>query len=272
MPRGGQYSGRQLQRQRATGPLTLYVKPTGSDTASGLTVADAFQTIQRAIDVLSADWDMAIFQATIQVRPGTYAENVVLKPVIGIATPTLQGDGGIPTNVVISPAAGTAVVSVTGALPFKICWRISGFQITTSGTTNYGLFASFGAELRFSSIDFGPVSFSHQVVQNYGTIECVGNYAVSGGSQFHGYADTGGILTGSGKTATLSGTPNFSNSFVSSTILSVIQWIGYTFAGTGATGKRYTGINNAVINTSGGGANYFPGDVAGSVATGGIYA
>jgi hypothetical protein len=33
-----------------------------------------------------------------------------------------------------------------------------------------------------------------------------------------------------------------------------------TFAGTGATGKRYEVFNNAYINTNGQGAGYLPGD------------
>jgi hypothetical protein len=39
----------------------------------------------------------------------------------------------------------------------------------------------------------------------------------------------------------------------------------------GATGKRYVAELNGVINTFGGGANYFPGNVAGTTATGGQY-
>ncbi len=38
------------------------------------------------------------------------------------------------------------------------------------------------------------------------------------------------------------------------------------------TGVRYSGLTNAVIDTAGGGASYFPGDSAGSVATGAQYA
>jgi hypothetical protein len=45
---------------------------------------------------------------------------------------------------------------------------------------------------------------------------------------------------------------------------------GNTYSGA-ATGKRYAVATNAVLNTNGGGANYFPGDVAGTTATGGQY-
>lgn len=45
---------------------------------------------------------------------------------------------------------------------------------------------------------------------------------------------------------------------------------GITFDGS-ATGKRYEISNNAVVDSGGGGANLFPGNVAGTTATGGIY-
>lgn len=40
----------------------------------------------------------------------------------------------------------------------------------------------------------------------------------------------------------------------------------------GATGRRYQALFGGLINTFGGGANYFPGDVAGTTGTGGQYA
>jgi hypothetical protein len=43
-----------------------------------------------------------------------------------------------------------------------------------------------------------------------------------------------------------------------------------TFTGA-ATGKRYDVTENGVISTAGGGANYFPGNAAGTTATGGQY-
>jgi hypothetical protein len=44
-----------------------------------------------------------------------------------------------------------------------------------------------------------------------------------------------------------------------------------TFSGA-ATGARYFANMNSIIQTNGGGANFFPGDSAGSTATGGQYA
>jgi hypothetical protein len=47
--------------------------------------------------------------------------------------------------------------------------------------------------------------------------------------------------------------------------------VGYSVAAGTATGTRYLSGSNSVINTNGGGANFFPGSGAGSTATGGQY-
>ena len=72
-------------------------------------------------------------------------------------------------------------------------------------------------------------------------------------------------------TVTLTGTPAFTTAYAYATTTAVIIANGCTFTG-GATGKYYDARLNAVINTVGGGATYFPGDAAGSTATGAQYA
>ena len=51
----------------------------------------------------------------------------------------------------------------------------------------------------------------------------------------------------------------------------VYQSYSMTFSGS-ATGSRYTVNLNGAVYTAGAGANYFPGNAAGSAATGGQYA
>lgn len=61
------------------------------------------------------------------------------------------------------------------------------------------------------------------------------------------------------------------NAFMSATAGGLVWSSNCTFVGAALTGARYKVLTNAVINTNGAGANYFPGTVAGSVSTGGIY-
>jgi hypothetical protein len=44
-----------------------------------------------------------------------------------------------------------------------------------------------------------------------------------------------------------------------------------TFSGGTISGARYISQRNSVIDTNGGGANFFPGSTAGSTALGGVY-
>jgi hypothetical protein len=72
-------------------------------------------------------------------------------------------------------------------------------------------------------------------------------------------------------TASLVGVPSFSP-FATSTELAVLSVPStrVTFSGT-TTGQRYAVSINAIIGTAGGGANYFPGTIAGTSVSGGIY-
>lgn len=64
-------------------------------------------------------------------------------------------------------------------------------------------------------------------------------------------------------TITTAGTPAFSADFIEVAANAYVEAVGVTFGGTGATGIRFNVGTGAVIQTGAGGANYFPGNVAG---------
>ncbi|AYO83568.1 hypothetical protein EBB05_15695 [Methylobacterium brachiatum] len=73
-----------------------------------------------------------------------------------------------------------------------------------------------------------------------------------------------------GGVVTMNSAPNFTQTFANA-LSGVIQAAsGAGFIGS-ATGTRYYSAANGIINTNGGGANFFPGSVAGSTALGGQY-
>jgi hypothetical protein len=77
-----------------------------------------------------------------------------------------------------------------------------------------------------------------------------------------------GQFNGLGQTVTLSGNPVFGNSCVLATGASCQFWGGIIFAGTGATGVRYQSNDAAIVQTGGGGANFFPGNASGTISQG----
>lgn len=251
-------------REPLAAARTYYVRTDGSDSNSGLvdSASGAFRTIQKAIDETSETLDLGPYAVLIQVRSGTYQESVRLKPFLGTATVTLPGDVSTPSNVVIAPSAGAAVTANTPA-----SWIIEGFKLTSADS--HAL--SVAGQLLFQAIDFGACAAYHISCTAGADATAIGNYRISGGAAAHVTADSSGAsYRADGRTVTITNTPAFSVGFAYAVRASAIMLAGMTFSGA-ATGSRYVSQSNSVIDTSGGGANYLPGNAAGSTATGGIY-
>ena len=146
-------------------------------------------------------------------------------------------------------------------------YTVKGFKIVTA-TAGYGIALTANTTLAFGNIDFGACASGHVYIDTYSSLSAIANYTISGSSPYH-WRISGGYLLATGITITLSGTPAFSTAFLYMNMVGSCYVGGITFSGT-ATGQRYNVSQNAVCNTNGGGANYLPGNAAGS-ATGGLY-
>ena len=258
-----------MGREVLTSPRTYYVRTDGSDSNNGLTntAAGAFLTIQRAVDVVSNTLDMGSNQVVIQVGPGTYAA-VTLKPCTGTLTfpVNLVGDTTTPSNVLITTSTATAAIAIVGA---NNLWAVKGFKVSATGSASYGAWAHQMANLYLYQMEFGACVVAHMTARQGGLINPVANYTISGNAQSHFLTISNGLIQGNALTVTLTGTPAFSSAFASTSNAGVIQTTSFVFSGT-ATGKRFSAVNSSIINT-GGGPNYYPGDVAGTVASGSYY-
>jgi len=137
---------------------------------------------------------------------------------------------------------------------------------TTSGT---GINVISPCHFMFRNIDFGACAGAHIICGNGAFVEAIGNYSISGGALRHLQSNPAGQINVAGKTVTITGTPAFSSAFAL-TVFGYMNVSGDTWSGA-ATGPRYSSSLNGIINTGGGGANYLPGNAAGSTATGGQY-
>lgn len=253
-------------RQSLSADTTYYVRTDGSDSNNGLadTSGGAFLTIQKAIDTACAV-DMRTFQVTIQVGAGTYTGANSLRSYLGNLRPIIVGDETTPTNVVINPTGGTCFQS-DGTDP----WSIRGFRLKTT-TSGIGLDALNGGAIYFRKIDFNTCVSAHCRAYLNGNIASEGDFSVSGNSDFCMVAIASGVISlNNTTTVTVSGTPAWGTACAYTSMTGVIYSSGPVWSGA-ATGTRYSASLNGVINSGGGGANYFPGDVAGSTATGGQY-
>ncbi|MBR0871210.1 hypothetical protein JQ633_12635 [Bradyrhizobium tropiciagri] len=257
---------------------TYYVNAaTGSDTANdGRTVGTPFASIQKALDVMST-FDNNGFSVTIIVANGTYSP-VILPRITGSGICTIIGNILNSALCVVS-GAGTSFAGNAGIGTY----RIQGFKCVSSGGD--GVFADgAGCNLFLSYMEYGACAGpAHIVSQRGGQIVIegpgqgmAGAYTkISGSCPAHMIAINGTIDVRS-QALTITTPVTFSSVFANSNRLGLI------FSGEGViyssvtnpgnvTGMRYSVSVNAVIDTNGGGVNYFPGTIAGIFATGGEY-
>lgn len=260
---GPQASGRpQLLANR-----TYYVRTDGNDANDGLTNSSggAFLTIQAAINAVLRI-DLNGYAVTIQVGNGTYTVGVTISaPFLG-GIVTLQGDTTTPSNVVISLSGGTPIAVSSLAVLY-----VAGLKLVNSG--GYGLSADTGAIVHVSGkMEYGACSngAAHVFATSSASIILSADYTISGGSGFHILSTVNGFIDNRSKTITLTGTPAFGSAFAYADQEGIQDDRALTFSG-GATGTRYGVNGNSYITTAGGGANYFPGNSAGSTSTGGQY-
>lgn len=255
-------------RERITANRTYYVATTGSDSNDGLTLGAAFLTIQKAMDV-AATIDFNGFTITVAIANGTYIGNITVPVTVGQKLPQnllIQGNTSTPTSVVLAGTIGfTAMLLAAGGAR---C-RVVGCQIAGNVGNVYGVEVQPGGIIEWGNCDFGSNLFIH-LYANGGFLSVASGYTISGGGYAHYNAEAGGYLAMSNQTVTASGSPSFFGAFALVGYIGYMRSQGATFSGT-VTGKRYDAGGNGVFNTGGGGASYFPGNAAGSTATGGLY-
>jgi hypothetical protein len=104
-----------------------------------------------------------------------------------------------------------------------------------------------------------------------GYLIVTGDCTISGNAQRHVLAGQNSILTYvSGTTVALSGTRNWSVEGLTAITGAVIQFNTTSVTGS-ATGKRYSVTSNGVILGTSANVNFWPGNVAGTTGTGGVY-
>jgi hypothetical protein len=265
-------SGREL----LTAARTYYVRTSGDDANDGLVndAYHAFLTIQHAIDIAST-LDNGGFDVTIQVADGTYTvnNNIVCKTFLGSGKIIIQGNTYTPANCILAFGGSTLWAFVLDGVYGT--YQIQGFKITMGVVCSSHAFHCVNrSNLNLQNMEFSTGWNFHMDVETGATINIIGPYKISAScTDTHISNSTGYFICNvvAGITVILAGTPNIPI-FLSTNRLgyTLIYAARCTFSGS-ATGKRYTVAENGVVDTIGGGASYFPGNGAGTTATGGLY-
>lgn len=260
-------------RWRLTGSVTVYVDGTnGNANNDGLASGsgNALATLQQAANMVRDSVDLNGQAVTISVADGTYTAGVSMTSGwTGAGTVTFTGNTGTPSSCVISVTSGNCFQFTNNVLAtigggFKL-------QTTTSGSA---VRSETGAVVTISgAMEYGACATNHLHSINGGRIIVAANYTISGGCSVHAAgAGPASLVNIAGLTITLTGTPAWGVAFAQGFNLgNVIASSTCTFSGS-ATGARYTATLNGVVRVDGAASTYFPGNSAGSTASGGQYA
>ena len=258
-------------RQLLTGPLTIYVNTTGSDSNNGLSLATPLKSIQTAINS-AITYDNAIYNITLQLSDGIYQEALNLTPLIGASGYLI-----IQGNTVNS---SSVTIQSTGSTSYTIRSQNGGIvqlnSMTLSGSAGgYPLiYATLNSTVQCSNMIFGATGTGaaqlyatrKAVIQPYGA----NGYIINGSAGYHCQLDAGGVFYPVGIPIKIIGSQTFTT-FIDCAGVSIVYIYSNTWTTGSVTGKKFNIVTNGVINTVGGGLNYLPGNVAGTSGSGGQY-
>lgn len=247
----------------------FYVRTDGNNNNNGSanTAGSAFATIQGALDYIRRTFGAPGRRITIKMGiPGTYD----IVNVGGFASGlTIEGDVGAQASYILAGANGMEVSS-SGLV-------LKGLTLNPGGAGTFALQASAASFVSVEKVTFtgGSGSHFHILAGSGGLVNFVGLGAAifSSSAAVALFATANGLISSSSSSGiTFSGTPAFSTATAVASKCGVIDLVtpGFSIAGA-ATGVRYAVSLNAVINTGGGGANFFPGNSPGTATTQGLY-
>jgi hypothetical protein len=258
-------------RQQLGGAAVLTCNSgTGNDATGGL--ANPFATLQGAYNWIAQNIDAA--GNAVQVNcTGNFTSGLAAQaPINGINN---------AANLIFNFTAGATLNTAGDCLVLSGAGSVMTVQggLTLASANGNGIRIFDDANIAIAGINFGACPNAEHIVAAEGprvTLNA-GGYTISGSAQAHYYLyDAARIRSGSlpaGITnINVVGNPNFSNAFAVAGQLSLISVPSNFMAFVGnATGVRYIGNMNSVINTSGGGVGFFPGSAPGTIATGAQY-
>lgn len=253
----------------------LWVRTDGSDLNDGSEnfAGKAFATIEAALAYGQTYFATAGSRLTIRLGvAGTYAAPT--QRIQNFSNLLILGDAAAQASYVIS---GSGAAGNTGVLhcDFGALVLLRGLTLYNAGTTHNWVTSGSGAVVLTENVTFAginnPVGWV-AYASNNGFFGLLAGCRVQSSAYAMFYTTGGGSIT-QFATLTIVGALTFTYfAFMDGGRYQISPGVTFTFAaGASVTGIRYGVTVNGSMNTLGGGANFLPGSVAGSVSTGGVY-
>jgi len=264
-------------------PGSLFVSTSGSDSNNCLSSGAACLTIQHAV-VLAQTYNLQGSPITINLAAGTYTRGTTISgPIPGALnitgyTPMIKIIGAGSSTTTIDPSTNCGFGSSAFYITDGAIVGFGGVKLQTSCANGNDLLISNGAVgfLVNSDVNFGSAAnalilvgnarFDANYVSSFG-------FTISGNAAYGLAASTNGVIvTGVGVTNTISGTPNFSTTFLSLVDGGFYnEGISSSWSGAAnATGTRYSIALNSHMDREQNAGN-LPGSTAGLVQGASVY-
>lgn len=251
----------------------LYVRPDGNDGNDGSAndAAHALVTIDAALTKAQRYYLVGTSLKIKLGAAGTYAfPSTTIKAAGG--TVIIEGDVANQDAYILSGPGigpGAGCLDVVGASV-----QLNGLNLTNTSTLGHTLVSESGASVSCQNVTFTQngteTGFAHAYAKSSGSI----TFPLGNGCKFIG--SKGAMLWAGGGTINhhnlaVVGNPTFAIGTVISNFLGLIAVLSGGSVSGSAAGARYVGQTNAGFNTGGGGANFYPGTIAGSLTNGAFY-
>lgn len=258
-----------------TANRTYYVRTDGSDSNNGLVNSSggAFLTVQKALNVAAAiqsDFTAGIpYSVTINVGTGTFGRIIMTNQ---LYPGSIQVVGAGSSNTIIETSdvgADTVLLSNSRVTFGALTLSVDAASVSNVVRVRDLALLHIATDVRFlTSVDSEPIVLR---VQD-GAQAFFDGGAASIEGDFRFFVDaTGFAVVDLSADFTLVDTPAFAEGFIRGRTGAFIDAENFSIAAGTATGPRFVVQESAVIRTNGQGLDAFPGDVDGTIASGGRY-
>jgi hypothetical protein len=254
-------------------PRDFYVNDsTGNDANDGLTAGTPFKTLQKAQN-MCALFNLNGYSIYIHVANGNYGP-VSCGPINGAGQINYIGNPATPNAVVVTNTAGSAFGITVGL------YLLNGFKVVStgraSGQASAGVWMTERGLVYLQNMEWGAALDGHLVADAAARAVFAGNtHLLSGNSAAHVVAANASYVNYdpvSVPNIAITAAITITSGFVLAQANGSIALTYGTITNPGnVTGPKYSASVNGVINSVGGGVNYYPGTVAGATSTGGQY-
>lgn len=243
-----------IARERLFADRIYYVRPDGSNGASGRSEAEAFANLGPIAAILG-QIDPSGFRVIVNVAPGSYTGFSMSTPLLGFGRLRIRGTGASPTDVQIT--GNTAL----GATASGCVMEIENVQLNGSR----GIYATFGGQVYVTGpLAFGACALGALVAADDGFIE-VRNRAIELLQDSQNFVRVSNAAGCNVVSCTINLADGIAfTAFVNASRLARTTLFNLTFNGS-ATGKKFAAVENAVIFAP---SVAIPGNQAGTFATG----